>query len=212
VQNIKVQDILPDAEAQKLQATLAKAFNTKPLDDFIASFADKRKAIEKEYAKLTQSLTAQPLGEVKGFDVGNTISQGQGALARGDAAEVEAATERAKQMLSALKENGGADFELRYYADQLKRFELAVLDAGQSTAEQTRDNLQKNLEQAREQIAQMEPVAIPIAADAIANDLKMVIDNIRKDLADNPLTVALQLASSPSAADISRAASKMGAR
>jgi hypothetical protein len=214
VQNIKVQDILPDAEAQKLQATLAKAFNTKPLDDFIASFADKRKAIEKEYAKLTQSLTAQPLGEVKGFDVGNTISQGQGALARGDTAGVEAATERAKQMLAALQENGGADFELRYYADQLKRFELAVLDAGQSTAEQTRDNLQKNLEQAREQIAAMEPIAIPIAADAIANDLRTALDDIRKDLAANPLTVAVQLANTPggTAQDLRNAALQAGGR
>jgi hypothetical protein len=207
-------NFLPEEEAQKLQATLAKAFNTKPLDDFIASFADKRKVIEKEYAKLTQSLTAQPLGEVKGFDVGNTISQGQGALARGDTAGVEAATERAKQMLAALQENGGADFELRYYADQLKRFELAVLDAGQSTAEQTRDNLQKNLEQAREQIAAMEPIAIPIAADAIANDLRTALDDIRKDLAANPLTVAVQLANTPggTAQDLRNAALQAGGR
>jgi hypothetical protein len=203
-----------DTDAKRINDALRRAFDTKPMDDFIAGFAVRRQSLEKEYAQLISKLTGPSIAGADSLTLSNEITQGGGMLARGDAAGTEVAIERAKQMLAGLKDSGGTDFEVRYYADQLKRLELAVLDAGQSTAEQTRDNLQKNLEQAREQIAAMEPIAIPIAADAIANDLRTALDDIRKDLAANPLTVAVQLANTPggTAQDLRNAALQAGGR
>lgn len=185
-------DIITDGAADKVQATLRKAFDTKALDDFLGTFKDRRAKIEQEYAgiigRLTGSATAGVEG-AKGFDLSAEILKGRGALASGDQAGADQSVARARQMLENLKSNGGADFEVRYYGEQLKQFELGIVNVQEKAATGARDAMLKNLEAAREEIAKMDPLKIPLASDAVGEDLKRTIEQVRKDLQANPLQI-----------------------
>jgi hypothetical protein len=134
------------------------------------------------------------------IDIGGAKS----AAASGDTFKANALLERAKAGLKYL-----ASFEQSYYARQLQDIELSMNDAAMKTAEASRDSLRAVMEQQAAELARMDPIHVPIAADAIAQDLRNTIDIVRKELAANPLIIPVQAGGS---ADISRAAAKLGAR
>jgi hypothetical protein len=189
--------------AEKTQATLRKTFDIKPLDDFIVQFGDRANKIKQEYAKLTLNIGGRE-GPATGSDISGDIVVARGALAGGDTLKADALVERAKAGLKDL-----ASFEQSYYARQLQDIELAMNSAAQKTAEASRDNLRAMMDQQAAELARMDPIHVPIAAEAIANDLRATIDVIRKELANNPLIIPVQAGGST---DIARAAAKLGAR
>lgn len=203
-----------DDDADKINKALAKAFDTKPLDDYLASFADRRTRIVAEYAKLKADLTGtanQPGATSTDFAV--DLTRGREALARGDAAGASAFAANARATLGNYKEGGGDATVAGYLSDQLKAFELSMVDAEEKTANAAASAMKKSLDAAAAQVAQMDPIVVPLASEAIANDLRASIDIIRKELAANPLKIPVQ-ATSPHGVytDVSDAALKRGAR
>lgn len=195
--NIDVKDFLggPDSP-EKLQSTLRKAFDITPLDDFVAGFKNQRQSIEKEYEQLISKLTGPSIANATGGDLSYEITKGKGALEQGDSTGTEIAIDRSRQMLEGLKDNGGADFEISYYANQLKQLELAMVDSQQATAETTRSAMLEQLNAAAAEVSKMDPLHIPIAAEAIAQDLRATLDVVRQELANNPLKVPIVATSS----------------
>lgn len=208
-----VSHFLDGEEAGKLQANLAKAFDTKALDDYLDKFQDRRQKIVKEYDRLKADLNAEPIGEnTTSVDLSYELTQGRGAITRGDSTGAEIAAERARKMLDQLRAKG--DTGLGYYADQIKQYELAMLDAEQKTATSAAESLKKSLDQAAAEVAKMSPLVLPLATDAIANDLRATIDAMRKELAANPLMVPV-VATDPRgiyAPDVRTAATAVGGR
>jgi tape measure domain-containing protein len=201
---------LTDEQAQKMQSTLAKAFDDKALEDFLTSFQDKSKAIQAEYAKLKATLAVGPENEnPTGLDISQGLAMAREASQRGDSAGASALLDRAKSNLTALAKNGAYGFEINYYADQLRDFELQMNAAAEQTAQATASAMRQQLEQAKNEIAQMDPLVVPIAADALANDLRKSIDLVRKELAANPLVIPTVVQQQN---DLARAAAKLGAR
>jgi hypothetical protein len=191
--------------AKIMQDSLRKAFDIKPLDDFIASFGDRAQKIKQEYAKLAVDIGGKREGPATGLDVSSDIGAAKGALASGDTLKADALVERAKASLKDL-----ASFESSYYARQLQDVELGMNAAAQKTAEASRDNLKAMMDKQAAELAKMDPIHVPIAAEAIANDLRATIDVIRKELVNNPLIIPVQAGGN--SADIARAAAKLGAR
>ena len=203
-----------DDDADKINKALAKAFDTKPLDDYLASFADRRGKIVAEYAKLKADLTGtanQPGATSTDFAV--DLTRGREALSRGDAAGASAFAANAKATLGNYKEGGGDATVAGYLSEQIKAFELSMVDAEEKTANAAASALRKSLDAAAAQVAQMDPIVVPLASEAIANDLRASIDIIRKELAANPLKIPVQ-ATSPQGVytDVSDAALKRGGR
>jgi len=190
--------------AESMQASLRKAFDIKPLDDFIASFGDRAQKIKQEYAKLAVDIGGKKEGPATGLDVSSDIGAAKGAIAGGDTLKADALVERAKAGLKDL-----ASFEQSYYARQLQDIELGMNAAAQKTAEASRESLKAVMDKQAAELAKMDPIHVPIAAEAIANDLRATIDVIRKELANNPLIIPVQASGGT---DIARAAAKVGAR
>ena len=201
-----------DDDADKINKALAKAFDTKPLDDYLASFADRRTKIVAEYAKLKADLTGEKTGATS-TDFAVELTRGREALSRGDAAGAASFAARAKSTLAAYGEGEGNGLTAGYLSEQLKAFELSMVDAEEKTANAAANALKKSLDAAAAQVAQMDPIVVPLASEAIANDLRASIDIIRKELAANPLKIPVQ-ATSPQGVytDVSDAALKRGGR
>ena len=201
-----------DDDADKINKALAKAFDTKPLDDYLASFADRRTKIVAEYAKLKADLTGEKTGATS-TDFAVELTRGREALSRGDAAGAASFAARAKSTLAAYGEGEGNGLTAGYLSEQLKAFELSMVDAEEKTANAAANALKKSLDAAAAEVAQMDPIVVPLASEAIANDLRASIDIIRKELAANPLKIPVQ-ATSPQGvyADVSDAALKRGGR
>ncbi len=196
-------------EAAKIQATLEKAFNLKPLDDFIAGFGDRARQIKQEYAQLALDIGERD-GPATGSDISSDIFAAKSAASSGDTLKADALVERAKSGLKDL-----ASFEQTYYARQLQEIELGMNEAATKTAETTRSALLENLNAAAAEVQKMDPLHIPIAADAIANDLRKTLDVIRQELLDKPFEVPLvasNVGGVYAESNIARAALKRGAR
>lgn len=198
-------EILGGADAaEKLQSSMAKAFSTKPLDDFIAGFSSRAAKIKQEYAKLAVDIGGKKDGPATGLDVSSDIGAAKGALASGDALKADALVERAKSGLKDL-----ASFEQSYYARQLQDVELSMNTAATKAAEASRDSIKAMMNKQAEALANMDPVHIPIAVEAIAQDWIKVMDIVRQNLIDKPFEAQLQVSNVD---DIARAAAKRGAR
>lgn len=210
---LSVASFIDDGDADKLQANLRKAFDTKALDDFVLQFRDKRTRIVQEYAQLKADLAGVDTSKATGGDVAFELLQGRQALGRGDAGGAEASASRVKSMLKNLRANGGIMDEVTYYSREAESFELAIVDAQEKAAVSARDALKTNLEQAAQEVAAMEPVAVPLATEAIANDLRATIEVIRQELQANPLAIPVVATRASGLYDnTARASLKLGAR
>jgi len=202
-----------DDDADKINKALAKAFDTKPLDDFLASFKDRRRKIAEEHARLKADLEGAPIGEAtSSLDLSYELTKGRAALSRGDTDAAKIAGDRARQMLDQLRTNG--ETGLGYYADQIQQYRTAMVDAEEKTATAAANALKKSLDAAAAQVAQMDPIVVPLASEAIANDLRASIDIIRKELAANPLQVPMVVTAAGGlySQDLRAAATAAGAR
>ena len=200
-----------DDDADKINKALAKAFDTKPLDDYLASFADRRTKIVAEYAKLKADLTGEKTGATS-TDFAVELTRGREALSRGDAAGASAFAANAKATLGNYKEGGGDATVAGYLSEQLKAFELSMVDAEEKTANAAASALRKSLDAAAAQVAQMDPIVVPLASEAIANDLRASIDIIRKELAANPLKIPVQATSPQGVYTLTGTSTAVGAR
>lgn len=202
--------IITDDEAERIQSALRKAFDIKPLDDYVNEFARRGDQIRQEYAKLRAELEPGSGGGT-GADVNEALQKARSAFQGGDSTTAGVQLSRAKSALRSLADQGAPGFETAYLSRQLEAFELAMNDAAKRTAETTRDLLQKNLEQARVDVSRIDPIHIPIAADAIGEDLRKQLDELRKDLAANPLQIPVVVGGGDTA-NLRRAALKLGSR
>ena len=209
--DFKADDILSEAEAEKIQSSLRKAFDIKPLDDFINDFARRNDQIKQEYAKLRAEMDVGSQSGGTGLDVTAALERARSAFQGGDTTTAGAQLARAKSTLRGLAEQGVPSFETAYLSRQLEAFELSMNAAAQRTAENTRDVLAKNIEAIAQDVARIPPIKIPLAVDAIGDDLRRQIDDLRKDLAANPLQIPASVIADD-AANIRRAASKLGSR
>lgn len=212
---LDVAGLIGDGEAEKLQKTLAKAFDTKAIDDYLLKFQDKRQKIVAEYAKLKADLTGEKTGATS-TDFAVELTRGREALSRGDAAGAASFAARAKSTLAAYGEGEGNGLTAGYLSEQLKAFELSMVDAEEKTANAAANALRKSLDAAAAEVAKMDPIVVPLASEAIANDLRASIDIIRKELAANPLRIPVIAGAgggtSDTAAEVRAAAMKRGAR
>lgn len=181
------------AAAEKNQAALAKAFNTKPIDDFLAKFQDRSRAIDAEYRKLVASLTGSATEGAKGFDIGGEISKARSALAGGDAVGVETSVDRAKEMLKGLKDNGGIDDEITYYARQLQQFEQDALAAQKNVAMAAASQIDQVILDAN---ATAEKLRLPVDTDYLAEQMRQAMADAMQSLRNDPLKVPVVAAPS----------------
>ena len=204
-------------EIAKINAATAKAFDLKPLDDYIAGFATRAAKISAEYEKLRVSMQMGPVdtANATGSDVSGSVAFGRAALAAGKGEEAQAWLERAKQQLGAARQSGAVGSEGTFYVDQLKSFELALNDTAQKIATATRDAIDKANDAAKKAITAMDPVKIPIAVDAIARDIQEAVRQAMAGLQVDPMRAPVQTTpspSGPSVMDIRWSASAVGAR
>jgi hypothetical protein len=207
--------LLTEDDAAKLQQTLAKAFDTKFLDDFLAKFGDTRRKLSAEYDKLTADLTGTTPGagsSLGDFQVATGTARRN--LADGNLAGAQAQIDAAKGTLKTLKDSGEIGWESGAYVAQLRELEMAMLDMQETTAQKTVSTMRSNLDLAAQEIAAMEPVHVPLAAEAIANDLRATFDTVRRELEANPIRVPVQLIQpgGSTGGDIRDAAQKRGGR
>lgn len=213
--DIELGKLLPDSGAERLQATLRKAFDPAPLDDFLSKFKDRREKINAEFARLKADLTGPDTtqeSDTATLDLSYELTKGRGALASGDAVGAGIAAERAKAMLTTNRDQLGAGIS-GYFAEQIRAYELAMVDAEEKTALAAVDVMKRNMDAAAAEIATMEPVHIPLAVDAFTADLRSGIEAMRRELAAKPFDVPVRLIGAPGqAGNIADAALKLGAR
>lgn len=87
-----------------------------------------------------------------------------------------------------------------------------MVDAEEKTATAAANALKKSLDAAAAQVAQMDPIVVPLASEAIANDLRASIDIIRKELAANPLKIPVQATSPQGVYTLTGTSTAVGAR
>lgn len=203
------------AEAEKLQEALKKAFNITPMDKFLDQFKDRRKKISDEYARLKADLSGPAMDNVKGFDIQAELRKGQGALANGDAQGADIAKDRLKSMLASFSTSeGAASFEKSFFTDQIKAFELSIVDAEEKIATTAQETVNQKIGLLSKDTEQLK---VNVDGDAIVAQVKDAVARVKEDLARNPLTIPIVTVPtiSPSgnqSVDLSREALKYGRR
>jgi hypothetical protein len=190
-------EVIDEEGAAKLQKNLAKAFDPMPLDDFLTKLQGGRQRIVAEFAKLKADLTGTT-GEAGATytDFSVNITRGREAMARGDAAGASAAVDLAKATLTNYREGGGDAMVAGHLSDQLKEFALGLADAQERTAQAAVDGIRKGMDLAASEVARMDPLVVPLASEAIANDLRATLAAVQRELEANPLRVPV-VATSP---------------
>lgn len=203
---------MSDEEAFRFQESLRKAFNTKPLDDFVNSFAQRAEQIKAEYAAMRAGFEAAGVENPTGSDVSGVLVKAREALNSGDAVGAKSLAEQAKTQLKTLAGNGAPGFETAYLSRELENFELAMNASAEKTAASARQAMTKQLNGLAEEVARIDPLKIPLVLPDIAADLQRQYEQIRKALEANPLTLPISFATGTDAGDLRRAALKFGAR
>lgn len=210
----------PDAyemglQAEEFQTALKKAFSTQPLDDFLQTFKDRRAKIKEEYDRLKADLSGPATGDASSLDISAELGKGRAALASGDASGAGIARDRLKEMFTSFSsKEDTASFEKSYYAKQLEAFELAIVDASEQAAVQAQESFSKKL---AELSADSEKLQVKVDGDAIVAQVKAAVEQIKRDLAANPLAIPVVAVPSVSPSgnqsiDLSDAALKYGRR
>lgn len=189
------------------QEALKKAFDIKPMEDYLKRLQGNRAKIIEEYARLKAGLDLGPAPEnAQGTDVQQALIKARGSIAGGDQAGAQAQLDRAKELLSQAAKNGEAGFVTNYLADQLRAFELQLADQSIKAAQQARDTLQQSL--AQQQAAalklnldvddakkQADAFIASVQAQLDANPLRFTVGGQPKVYADGGLGVALDIGS-----------------
>lgn len=190
---LRFDDLFNEDDAGKIQSAMRRAFDTTPLDDFVRTFATKRQAIVAEYDRLNAELTRGKAGEAtSALDLMGELGAGRAALASGDAAGAKLSAERGKEMLRSLTDAGVIGAEGTYYVRTLREYELSLVAAEEKTALATASALTAALDRAKTEIAALDPIAVPIAAEAMAGELRRVVQVVREELSRNPLVVPVE--------------------
>ncbi|MFZ5575925.1 MAG: hypothetical protein ACOY5S_12065 [Pseudomonadota bacterium] len=200
-----------DKYGKELQEALRKAFTTSPLDDFLATFKDRRKQIAAEYAALKADLAGGSVGEATGLDVSLQLTLGRAALERGDFEASQAALTRAKSLFGDVAaQEGTASFQKSYFLRELERLETDTVNSAEATADRVRETLQQKL-------GQLDTEATKLTFDVddagIVSQVKGAVEQLKKDLAADPLRIpVVAVPGIPQSADLATAAVQYGAR
>lgn len=198
-----------------VQAALKKAFATNPLDDFLATFKDRRKKIVDEYKALRADLAGGPAGEATTLDVSLQLTKGRAALAQGDASGAQAAAAKAKELFAEVaKKEGTASFEKSYFSRELETFELSIVDSAESAAVTAQKVFTEKLATLNQDASNL---TINVDAAGLTAQVKSVVDQLKKDLAADPLRIPVVAVPSISSdgrqsVDLSTAALQYGGR
>lgn len=205
----------------ELQAALNKAFSDKPLEDFVKSFADKRKEIAAEYDALRAQFSGSALTPATSLDVNAAIGQGRFALESGDFEAAKRAAEQAKSLFSTVAaQEGTASFEKSYLLREMERLETQMVDASESTAQKMRAAIDAQLAQINQDAATLN---VSVDASDIVAQIKSAVSAARRELEANPLRVPVVSLPAPGqgisttsdgrqSVDISQAALQYGRR
>jgi len=178
------------AAAKGSAEAINRAFSLSPLDKFLDTFKDKRRALKDEFEQLRADLTGTPIEGATGSDIGAELSKGRGALQGGNAQAAQIAANRAKEMLQQLKGNGGASFEMSYYLQQIEQFENAMLDAQEQISQKAVANAEQAIIKAQQQAGNLS-ASMTIDEQFVSNQVKSVIDKMQQQLNDSPLEVPI---------------------
>ena len=171
----------------ELQAALNKAFSDKPLEDFVKSFADKRKQIAAEYDALRAKFSGSALTPATSLDVNAAIGRGRFALESGDFEAAKRAAEQAKSLFSTVAaQEGTASFEKSYLLREMERLETQMVDASESTAQKMRAAIDAQLAQINQDAATLN---VSVDASDIVAQIKSAVSAARKELEADPLRV-----------------------
>lgn len=171
----------------ELQAALGKAFSDNPLEDFVKSFADKRKQIAAEYDALRAQFSGSALTPATSLDVNAAIGRGRFALESGDFEAAKRAAEQAKSLFSTVAaQEGTASFEKSYLLREMERLETQMVDASESTAQKMRAAIDAQLAQINQDAATLN---VSVDASDIVAQIKSAVSAARKELVADPLRV-----------------------
>lgn len=198
--------------AASLQAALAKAFSSNPLDEYLAKLKDRRKSIAAEYAALAAEVSGGN-GPATSLDVSAALTQGRAALSAGDNEGAAAAIARAKSLFRDLaSQEGTASFEESYFMRELERLETDVIDKSEQMANAGNETFRARLEQLNAEAATL---AVKIDEKLVLQQVDSIYDQLQKRFAEKPLTMPVVPSVSASglqSVDLSTAATQYGAR
>lgn len=198
--------------AASLQAALAKAFSSNPLDEYLAKLKDRRKSIAAEYAALAAEVSGGN-GPATSLDVSAALTQGRAALSAGDNESAAAAIARAKSLFRDLaSQEGTASFEESYFMRELERLETDVIDKSEQMANAGNETFRARLEQLNAEAATL---AVKIDEKLVLQQVDSIYDQLQKRFAEKPLTMPVVPSVSASglqSVDLSTAATQYGAR
>lgn len=191
-----------------VQEALRKAFETTAIDDFLAKFKDKRKAISAEYAALRAEIEGGNRPATS-LDVSAALTQGRSALSAGNNDAAEAAIKRAKDLFRDLaSQEGTASFEESYFLRELERLETDVADKAEDVAKAGVDKFRETIEQANLDAAKLN---VQIDEAALVAQVKDIFTRLQRQLNESPLE-AVVVPGLRQSVDLSTAARQYGAR
>ena len=203
--------------SNELKKSLEKALNPDILEKFATGFKDMRLKIQAEYAALVQTFDQSANGEASGLGVTSAIVGARSAISGGDGAGAAASIAAGKAQLSDLAKSGAPRFELDYLARQLKEVELAAVDVAEKAATSARDALSRGIGDLSANISKVKQPELVLNTDLLAKQIKQAVADAQAELSANPLAVPVVYVPKVSesgglSVDLSRAASKLGAR
>lgn len=203
--------------SNELKKRLEKSLNPDILEKFATGFKDMRLKIQAEYAALVQTFDQSANGEASGLGVTSAIVGARSAISGGDGAGAAASIAAGKAQLSDLAKSGAPRFELDYLARQLKEVELAAVDVAEKAATSARDALSRGIGDLSANISKVKQPELVLNTDLLAKQIKQAVADAQAELSANPLAVPVVYVPKVSesgglSVDLSRAASKLGAR
>lgn len=211
-----VSPFLDGEDAGKLQANLAKAFDLKPMDDYIAKLKQNAVSIRGEYAKLAIDLESMAAGGGSGGGLGiqEKLGAAKAAFGAGDTLRAQAALDKAKSSLKSGVESGEIiGFESSYYVRELQALETQMNAMATSTAEATRTQMEENFKTAQD-IFLKNRLNLSIDFDELGRSLKEFMSQISGELVLSPTVNPLQsmAPAGPQVAEIAWSSTAVGAR
>ena len=205
--------VVGEETAEAMQKSLMKAFDLKPMDDYIAKLKTNAGTIKQEYARLAVEL--ESMGEDKedsasGLGVFQKLGGARSAFASGNSAKAEAMLSRAKASLKSAVSAGTIGVESSYYVRQLEEFEQAMNETKIKTAEATRETMAENFKAAQDAFLQ-NPMKIKIDFDELGRNIREFVASVSQDLVLQP-NVRPVLGNTPGVQALTGTSTAVGAR
>lgn len=197
----------------KYAESIAKLFDTEPLDKFMVKFRATSQSIKDEYARLRADLGGQAGVEATGLGIQGGIVSAREAMARGDRASAEAIISQSKSSLkSGISEGAIGTWESGYYLDQLEALENSMNERARDAAIQIRNTAASEL-----QALEVNALKVKLDIEDARSQARLIVDAFQEELAAKPIKMVIEPVRSPGSYSIewsglSQPASAVGAR